>query len=340
MKKIIIILFPICIIAVGGYFLYDAVFKPNDYNVNRIIIIPPRSSAAVITDSLYSAGIIRNKYEFWIALKVLGNENELYPGIYEFNPHESNKDIISDLNHVHNSRHYFVTFPEGKTSFEIAHIAHEQLGIDSGRFIAFVRDTLFIHSLGVRVNSLEGYLFPETYEFDLPVAEKEIIARMVFALQHFFSDSLRQRCRVLGVHQEQILTLASIVEGEAARDSERARIAGVYWNRLRIGMKLEADPTIQYVIGEPRHLYYKDLAIESPYNTYLHPGLPPTPINNPGRASILAALYPESNSYLYFVARGDSSRLHRFSQTFEQHAKAVKTYHHKFKKSKILSNNN
>jgi UPF0755 protein len=138
-------------------------------------------------------------------------------------------------------------------------------------------------------------------------------------------DSAEQRARELGMTLHEIITLASLVEGEAMVDSERAMIAGVYRNRLRRGMRLQADPTIQYIIPDgPRRLLKKDLQIESPYNTYLHAGLPPGPINNPGRKSIEAALYPRDVPYLYFVARGDGS--HVFSVTMSQHVQAKRAF--------------
>jgi len=316
------------------YFVYDAVLATNASSSDHILIIPPNSSASVITDSLHKSGTIRNVLEFRIALKILGKENALLPGIYEFKSHISNMDIINALCHSNSAHHIYVTFPEGLTSFEIAHIAQEHLHTDSTRFVALTRDSAFIRSLGIKAPSLEGYLFPETYEFDLPVTERSVLARMVFAMKHELSDSIQRRCVVLGISIEQMLAIASIVEAEAATESERPRIAGVYWNRLHSGMRLEADPTVQYAIGEKRHLYYKDLAIESPYNTYLHVGLPPTPINNPGSASVSAALYPEKNSFLYFVARGDSSRQHRFSENLQGQNIAVGIYRQNRNKKK------
>jgi UPF0755 protein len=124
---------------------------------------------------------------------------------------------------------------------------------------------------------------------------------------------------------KEVVTLASIVEGESGVDAERPTIAGVYLNRLRKNMKLEADPTIQYVLpGGPRRLLYTDLRIDSPYNTYLYRGLPPGPVNNPGKQSILGVLYPEKHQYLYFVATGVGG--HRFSKTFSEHQKAIRVY--------------
>jgi UPF0755 protein len=309
-----------------AYIFVDSLWLPNVSETGHIVFIPAKSTATIIIDSLEHAGVIRNAFEFHIALKVLRKENALLPGVYEFKAHQSNAAIIDALSHTHSAHHVFITFPEGMTVAEYAHIGKENLVLDSGTFVALAHDSAFMNSLGIHAPSLEGYLCPETYEIDSPVRVQGLLARMIVATKHFFTDSLRQRCSAMHLTEAQLLTLASIVESETADERERQRIAGVYWNRLRVGMRLEADPTIQYALGERRHLYYKDLAIESPYNTYLHVGLPPTPINNPSKASIFAALYPEHNPYLYFVARGDSTGLHRFSETLQQQTAAVENY--------------
>jgi UPF0755 protein len=148
---------------------------------------------------------------------------------------------------------------------------------------------------------------------------------MVKAFLRFYSDSLRMRQEELGWTRHQVMTLASIIEGEAILDAERGRISGVYHNRLRRHMRLEADPTIQFLLENgPRRLRYPDLQIASPYNTYRVGGLPPGPVNNPGRASILAALYPERHAFLFFVANGRGG--HWFSATYADHLRYVRVY--------------
>ena len=148
---------------------------------------------------------------------------------------------------------------------------------------------------------------------------------MVKEYHNCVTDSLHARAQELGFNIKEMITLASIIEGEALYNSERPVISGVYHNRLKKGMKLQADPTIQYIINDgPRRLLNKDLKIESPYNTYLNKGLPPGPINNPGKESILAALYPMKNDYLFFVARGDG--YHEFSKTEQEHNKAKRKF--------------
>jgi UPF0755 protein len=189
--------------------------------------------------------------------------------------------------------------------------------------LVFDRD--FIQSLGIEAASLEGYLLPDTYGFSWQQDEKEIVREQVGEFRQFFVDSLVARAAVLGWSVHQVITFASIVEGEALIDNERPIIAGVYLNRLQRGMRLEADPTIQYILDDgPRRLLYADLRRDSPYNTYRYAGLPPGPINNPGRKSILAALYPSRHDYLYFVANTRGG--HWFARSYAEHQANVRRY--------------
>tara|TARA_B100000408_G_C10259089_1_gene206863 strand:- start:300 stop:890 length:591 start_codon:yes stop_codon:yes gene_type:complete len=172
--------------------------------------------------------------------------------------------------------------------------------------------------MGVKAPTLEGFLFPETYYFVENESPQTILRKMVSEYQDRVSDKMRNRIVELGLSELQLITLASIIEGEAIHDKERKNISSVYHNRLNKGMRLQADPTIQYIIKDgPRRLLNKDLNIKSPYNTYLNEGLPIGPINNPGLKSIIAALYPTESEYIYFVARGDG--YHTFSRTQEEH---------------------
>jgi UPF0755 protein len=211
-----------------------------------------------------------------------------------------------------------VTFPEGILSTQMAEILQEKIGIDSALFVSLVHDSAFAQFL-VGENSLEGFLLPETYFFEWEMPEKQIIQRMAANTRQIFeADTIRDRLSQLDFTPLEILTLASIIEGEVMVDSERVTISSVYHNRLRLGWPLQADPTIQYIIpGPPRRLLHRDLEVDSPYNTYKNPGLPPGPISNPGKESILAALYPANTSYLYMVAIGDGR--HKFSKTLKEH---------------------
>ena len=186
----------------------------------------------------------------------------------------------------------------------------------------------------IKSDSFEGYLFPDTYLLSEDVDAEGVIDKMVSEYNNNITPSMRKRMIELGLSEREVLTLASIIEGEAIYDSERPRISGVYHNRLKKRMRLQADPTIQYIIEDsPRRLLNKDLKIKSPYNTYLNYGLPPGPINNPGIESIKAALYPEQIDFLFFVARGDG--YHTFTKTEKEHNIAKKEFQKIRKKNRI-----
>ncbi|MBF8248558.1 MAG: aminodeoxychorismate lyase, partial [Bacteroidetes bacterium] len=226
-----------------------------------------------------------------------------------------------------------VTLKEGKRAVSFSRAFHRLLDVDTARFTTLVNDEAFARSLGVEANNLEGYLSPNTYSFNWQTDEEEIIGRLVRQTEKIFDDTLRERARELKMSLHEVLTLASIIEGEALLDDERAIISGVYHNRLRKGMRLQADQTIQYIIPDgPRRVVFSDLHINNPYNTYKHGGLPPGPISNPGVASILAALYPAQHNYLYFVANGRGG--HWFSSNYDGHMNNVR----KFRKERAARN--
>lgn len=274
-------------------------------------------SVRAIADTLEKRGIITDADDFIFTTKLFKNSARLKAGQYDFSTTLSSYHAMKILV-AGNYSSTRVVIPEGMTSYEIASLLRKKTDIDSSRFIDLVFDRRFIASLGIKSNSLEGYLFPNTYDFEWGINEEAIIKILVKEFQRNFSDSLSNHVFEKGWTVHQILTLASIIEGEAMVDSERAMVSAVYYNRLKQGILLQADPTIQYIIPDgPRRLLRKDLAIDSPYNTYLHPGLPPGPVNNPGLKSILAAINPAHVAYLYLVAKGDGS--HIFSRTLREH---------------------
>jgi len=213
-----------------------------------------------------------------------------------------------------------VTLPEGLRIGQIAAVLEARLEIDSAAFVALAHDSAFIAELGIGAPSLEGYLFPETYFFSFGIGERRVIRAMVEQLRARLPRTMPPD-RTL----HQVLTLASIIEGEAMLAGEMDTIASVYCNRLSAGMCLQADPTIQYLIeGTPRRLLNRDLEIDSPYNTYKYAGLPPGPINSPGLDAILAAVEPAKTGYLYFVADGEGG--HIFSTTLREHLRAKRRF--------------
>jgi UPF0755 protein len=321
---------------IGGFFLLGGVlwlgyafYGPNDFegSSEKTFYVSRGQAFSTIVDSLASQRIIRDKGLFVFVAKLHGGISRLQVGKYLFRSGVSNSDIFLAIRSGHGGVPITVAIPEGLTARAQARLLNRLLGIDSSKYMRLVTDESYVQALGVDANSLEGYLFPETYVFTWQQEEREIVKKLVDQFRHFYTDSLRERERELGWTTAQVLTLASIVEGESRLKDERPVIAGVYRNRLRKGMLLEADPTIQYVLEEgPRRLMYSDLKMDSPYNTYRYKGLPPGPINNPGLASVLAALYPTEHDFYFFVANGRGG--HWFSTTFDEHKRMVRMARH------------
>ena len=273
-----------------------------------------------ISRRLKEKGVIRSESSFLLGAKLLGITRNLQAGRYLFQGRLTNYSVLRKL-HKGRVISAYVTIPEGSRAIRIASILHKHLNIDSTRFMTLIMEPSFCASQGLDEMTLEGYLYPDTYRFHQNAIPEDIIKTMLSRFREVFVDSLKRRSEERGLSIHDVVTLASIVEGEAALDSERPTIAALYLNRLKRRMLLQADPTIQYLIKNgPRRLLNKDLEIDSPYNTYIYTGLPPGPVNNPGLSSILAVLYPDNVGYLYMVANGDGS--HTFSRTMNEHLRA------------------
>ena len=217
-----------------------------------------------------------------------------------------------------------LTIPEGSQSKNLFQDINTLLSTDYD-FNKYFNSTEILEQYKVDASSLEGYLYPNTYYLYHDSSPEEIIDILLSEFWKKFNKNLQDRANQLGFSVHEVVTLASIIEGEAMLDSERSTISSVYHNRLKINMKLQADPTIQYIIpGPPKTLSNRDLKIKSDYNTYQNYGLPPGPINNPGIASIKAALYPEDTNFLFFVAQGDGS--HAFTTNEKDHEEAKRIY--------------
>ncbi len=289
--------------------------------------IPSGASLQQVADSLVAKQLIKNKLIFLTLAKIKGKEKSIRSGIYDIPKNLNTPSLLTFLESA-KPKQFKVTLPEGITSFKMAKILAQTVGIDSAKFVSLVYDTAFVKTLVPGVPNLEGFLLPETYYFEWQPSEVTVIRRLVNnTLKIFNPDSVKERLKYYNWQIRDALTLASIIEGEAVVDSERVIISSLYHNRLKRGMLLQADPTIQFALpGPPRRLLYKDLELDSPYNTYKYRGLPPGPINNPGKASILAALFPAETPYLYMVAYGDGR--HVFSKTLSEHNR----WHKRFNK--------
>jgi UPF0755 protein len=291
------------------------------------VILPPGASFGAVTDSLASHGVVANKRWFKVLARIRGVDRSVHAGVYEFPAGTSEWKALGMLAHGKKAALRF-TVPEGLTILEVAALAAERLGIPEDSFVTTARDGKTATALlGFPVPSFEGFLRPETYILPADINADELIRIMAEGFKSAWQPAWDARLDSLRMSRLELVTLASIVEGEARADDERETIAGVYRNRLRIGMALQADPTVQYAISLKRgkrksRLFEKDYQFKSPYNTYLNPGLPPGPVNSPSRRSLEAALHPAQVHYLYFVAGPDGR--HIFSRTYTEHLRAVR----------------
>ncbi|MBI5471177.1 MAG: endolytic transglycosylase MltG [Ignavibacteriae bacterium] len=316
------------VIAGAVVFLYWIFFGPNIYDTEKkVFFVSKGQTWDQVVDSLGSQNIVRSKEWFVFVTRVLHRSNQVYVGKYEFTSGISNVELYSMLRQGRGRVPIVVTLREGRRSTSYARGLAKALGIDSSRFMQLVDDPAFARTMNIPAKSLEGYLAADTYEFNWQTDEDEIIRRLVRQTQKIFDDTVVEQARRLRMSMHQVLTLASIIEGEVIDTNEREVISGVYHNRLRRSMNLQADPTIQYIIPNgPRRIYYSDLRIASPYNTYRHLGLPPGPISNPGKASILAAVNPAKHKYVFFVANGKGG--HWFASNYREHLRNAKRYRH------------
>ena len=287
--------------------------------------IPDNASAREIAVFLAEQGIVRNVEEFLFWLKISGKERQLKAGTYDLCKYKNPLYLVDRLTSGGRSE-IIVTIPEGSTIVETARILASYGLVDQPRFIQLCGDDSLIKALGLEVTSLEGYLFPDTYSMSSTQREEAVITMMV---ENFLRRAAKFDLEA-GDSLHRAVILASIVEREAKYEDERPIIARVFLNRLKANRPLESCATVFYVLKTERNTAPKqkltdhDLKIESPYNTYLHLGLPPGPICSPGESAIRAAVMPADVDYLYFVAKGDGR--HHFSRTYQEHATAKDRY--------------
>lgn len=286
------------------------------------ILVPTGAGALAIGRQLQTAGLVRYPRLFALAARARGVESSLKAGRYRVEGGMSWGEIL-DVIAAGEVVTFPLTVPEGFTVRELAPRIADATGVEADSVARLATDSAFVAQMGVPGPTLEGYLFPETYRFAEGLAPADLLGEMVARYHEYWTPERRTRLDSLSLDERGVVTLASIVEEEARLAEERAIIAGVYTNRLEIGMLLQADPTVQYALGEPKaRLLFADIdrVADDPYNTYTHQGLPPGPIASPGEASLDAALFPADVPYLFFVARPDGS--HEFTRTNREHINA------------------
>jgi UPF0755 protein len=329
--KIIGITIVLLILLVVGY-IYIQIGPYNKNSKKDILVeIPNGATLTKVSSILEENKLIKNKVLFKVVSKFKEDNNGVKAGKYLLSQKYSNSEILDILisGKTYNDG-IKVTIPEGSTYKEvIKYLTNKKIGkvevyeelINNPK--EFYDKYKFLDEKDI--TTLEGFLYPDTYYFEKDMSEKDVISAMLKRFSEVYTPELKEKQKKMGLTLQQVINMASIIEKEAVKDVDRPKIAGVFYNRLEIGMPLQSDATIQYIFDERKHIVsYSDLKIDSPYNSYLNKGLPPTPIANPGIKSIEAALEPEDNDYLYFVATVDGGN--NYSKTYDEHLKYVKEY--------------
>ncbi len=293
----------------------------------QFVDIPSGATTPAIGRLLADAHVVSDAREFRVALWWANRGRTLKAGEYRFDHPMTVFEVIDKLAHGEVYEHR-ITFPEGLTIEEMSKL-FEKDGFGKARdFVSAAQNAERVRDLDPAARDLEGYLFPETYSLPHNAPASLLVNAMADRFKVVFTDSMRLQAEGLGLTTRQVVTLASLVEKETGKPDERPMVAAVYLNRMKTGMAMQADPTVVYVL-EKAHRYdgnirKEDLGIDSPYNTYKYPGLPPGPIASPGKASLEAVLAPADVPYLYFVSRNDGS--HAFATTLAEHDRNVKKY--------------
>ncbi len=325
--RTLIILFLIAALALGGWVAWQ-LHVPVTPPANTYLLLRPGYSTRRIAAELKKAGVIRNERAFWL-WHLLKPKPTLKAGEYLFDREATLPQVYE---RIARGDIYFhvVTIPEGYTIFDIAK-AIEDAGLGSAENFLRIAETQtqLISDLAPEAKSLEGYLFPNTYQFTRTQSQQDMAAAMVHQFRAV-AQEIGLNADIPGVDIPKVVTMASIVEKETAAPEERPLVAGVYYNRLAQKMALDADPSVIYaelLAGTYQgSLHHADMAVSSPYNTYRFPGLPPGPIGNPGRSALEAALHPDDSKFLYFVSDGNGH--HRFARSLEEHNRNVSAYRH------------
>ncbi len=307
---------------VGAAGIVWTLHRPLPINGERVVHIARRTTIAGAIDSIDAQCTLPTPALVRMTARLMARitQRPVHHGWYRFTSSDSQWDVVTALLSGRRRPAIRVTIPEGLTYREIASILQRKAEIDSSAFVSWCEQDSVVAKYTDDAPSMEGYLMPDTYDVLWRDDASAIGERLAERARSIWNELNVRTSRKEG------LTLASIVQAEAANVAEMPAIAGVYSNRLKRGMRLEADPTVQYGIGVKRRVLYRDLDDSHAYNTYLHTGLPPGPIGNPGADAIKAALHPAEHQFMYFVARGDSTGLHRFARTGAEHMENVRLY--------------
>ncbi len=320
-------------VLIAGFLAAYALYRPYDANNPKEITfeIPSGSTTKEIAEILKDSELVRSGKLFLLIVKTSGNENNIKAGRYTLKQDMDYDQIVSKLvrgsTYVEFAR---ITIPEGYELRQITDLLVNKGLVEREEFEKALNPSLYDYSFleTVDTETLEGFLFPDTYDIPYSYGPGEIVKIFLDRFDDIMNETYKESLSDIGFSMKELITMASIIERETKYPPERKRVSGVFHNRLNKNMRFESCATVQYALGERKQsLSYEDTAISSPYNTYRMKGLPPGPIASPGEESIVAALYPENNDYLFFYAiPGDEKGRHVFSRTYQEHLSAQSKY--------------
>jgi UPF0755 protein len=329
-RALVLLIVVVMVAAAGGWWGYSRLVEPyRGFSEPEVFVdIPSGSGPGRIGERLVAAGVVRDEMTFRAALLVSGRARALKAGEYRFDAPMHALDVIDKIARGDVYKR-LLTFREGLTILEMAQVFEERGFGTAADFRAAAANAQLIADLDPEARDLEGYLFPETYSLPRATPASDVVAQMVKGFRAALPPDMAASAKASDLSMRQLVTLASLVEKETGAPDERPLVAAVYRNRLRIGMPMQADPTVIYALQKAgqyngnltrEHLH----ELDSPYNTYKYPGLPPGPIASPGKASLEAAAKPADVDYLYFVSKNDGS--HVFASTLTEHNRNVQTW--------------
>jgi UPF0755 protein len=322
------------------FYFYQVFFSPNtlaESSQPYMLKIPSNAVYKQVADQLYKEKVINDAVSFGFVSKVLDYQEAVKPGLYKIDPKMSNIDLVRMLRSGRQVP-VKVTFNNVRTKEDLAEKITANLEVTEEQFLHLLQDSVYIRKFDFEEETVMSMFIPNTYEFWWNTSPEALFDRMYKEYQAFWTEARRQKAQALGLTPKQVSTLASIVQAESQKADERARISGVYVNRMKIGMPLQADPTLVYATGDftLKRVLNVHKEIDSPYNTYRNVGLPPGPINLPDINSLDAVLNTEDHKYLYFCAKEDFSGYHAFAVTYNEHLANAQRYQRALNAAKIF----
>ncbi|EKB49842.1 endolytic transglycosylase MltG [Cecembia lonarensis] len=335
---ILIITFSVLLTSMSFYF-YQAFFSPNalvDKEEPYLLKIPSNATFQQVADSLYQNAVIHDLITFGFVSKVMKYQEAVKPGLYTIPPKINNLNLVRLLRSG-NQTPVNITFNNVRTKEDLSEKITRNLEIDESSFLNLLSDSIYIMKFGFEQETIMSMFIPNTYEVWWNTSPENLFDRMYREYEKFWTESRKEKAENIGLTPLEVSTLASIVQAETQKSDERPRVAGVYMNRLRINMPLQADPTLVFAAGDfsIRRVLNVHKEIDSPYNTYKYTGLPPGPINLPEISALDAVLNYEGHSYLYFCAKDDFSGYHAFATNLNDHLNNARRYQAALNRAKI-----